>query len=229
MKEDLKRLTLNEKLDILYNIETQKGEDEKQYEVLCKLAYDENKEIRWLAAENLVLFPSEKTENILIDLLNDTNEVVRVNACDSLCIAKSDLAIEKLKNKAVDDTELVRSYAVLSLADIADNNEGKKEAIGDFLKKAYPNEKSEHVLISYFYAFYLFGNEEYYDKLLLMLNNNFYQIRCGVLNLLRELISPETAEKTKTAVNNLLKTEKTIAVKSSADNLLTYISSHFAE
>ncbi|KPU45300.1 hypothetical protein OXPF_11930 [Oxobacter pfennigii] len=100
------------------------------------LSIDEDEEMRTRVAE-ILHYDSPEAEKILIFLTSDKSEMIRTDACDSLCNSKSQEVFELLKNKLKKDkSALVRGYAALSTADIANNICYDKEKLTEFIQFA---------------------------------------------------------------------------------------------
>lgn len=106
--------------NILDSISQKSCIDEKDIKTLIGLLKTNNSEIKSYIAELLVMASGEDAEIALINLCKDEDELVRVNACDSLSVFSTSASYEQLLKSALNDPSiLVRTYAVLSLADIA--------------------------------------------------------------------------------------------------------------
>lgn len=109
--------------DILDAIRDKDVINDEDIDFLDKCSKSRNTDIRYYAAEQLCITDSSRAEKILLRMLSDKNEMVRANVCDSISISRSKKTIELLKDYAINDTWLVRGYAIASMADIALNTQ----------------------------------------------------------------------------------------------------------
>ena len=114
----------------------------------------------------------------------------------------------------------MRSYAVMSMADVAVNGDFDFEEVIQLLTNNLSSEKSIHVKISYYYAFCALGKREYYDVILQHLFHKAYQIRLFSISLLLQLIKKEDYEKT---LEYLITCEKNEKFKDVRNTLLRAI------
>ena len=196
-------------------------------ELLEKYSHDRNKDIRYRAAEALALTGSPKAESILLRLLDDKDNMVRVNACDSLGMSGTQRAIEPLK-KHVGSTacNLERGYAVSSLADIAVaiGTEGEMTA---FLETSLETEQDVWVRNHYYRSLYPLGKGEYLQLLLDSLDDENYQNRCEVVNLLSDIADDSNVETICVALKERLSKEEpdSIAVITTIEKTLNLLGS----
>ena len=148
-------------------------------------AKHENWEIRNAVAIILAQTDQKQGEKILLKLVDDTDELIRANACDSLGSYSSESVTKVLKKKAVNDLQLVRGYAVLSLGNIAFRK--KDEDIHSFLKSASKKEKSIWVKINYYYNLCILGEIEYVYEIIREIDNKFYKNRYLAIQSLLDL------------------------------------------
>lgn len=196
-------------------------EDKSILELLSKA---KEAEVRYRVAEILVELPCEDSEKILLSLLDDEDYLVRINACDSLCFSESIQTLDRIKEKISDDECLVRGYAVLTTGDIAKNIGGDViDKTISFLLDGLSVEEDMWIKINYYNSLILLGKQEYYDLLLDQINNDDYQIRCSVLNSIKELVTKDNAKKTKECLEDRLKKENEFSVSSSISNALQQI------
>lgn len=214
-----------EKYKFLKEMDNKIKFSDSEIKIIESLSDDSDVDIRYEVAQNLVFVDSEISDSILLKLLKDKDLMVRVNACDSLCNSKSIKVFEILKTMVNDKSALMRGYTVTSLADITKNIYVNIDEITLFLKKSFTNENSEWVKISYYYAFYCFGDKSYYESLLFELNNSSYKCRCAVVNTIEFLfdenqLSNDEIKLTCFALKMRLKIEKGYAVESSIIRVL---------
>lgn len=161
-------------------------------------AKHENWEIRNAVAIILAQTDHKQGEKILLELVNDTDELIRANACDSLGSYSSESVIKVLKKKAVNDLQLVRGYAVLSLGNIAFRK--KDEDIHSFLKSASKKEKSIWVKINLYYNLCILGEIEYVYEIIREIDNKFYKNRYLAIQSLLDLYKEHDFNKNTSAL-----------------------------
>lgn len=180
-------------------------------------------EIRYEVSEVLSGRNEIEINKIFLELLNDENELVRINASDSVYNCTSNQIIDKLKDIILNDKYLVRGYAILSICDIANKCERKKE-IQNFIEGRLKVEKSKWVKATIYSSLYLLNNENKYIILLLnLLDESNYKIRCMVLNRVSELLNEKNCLIVKERLENKMKVENSVAVRSSIIKILNKI------
>lgn len=162
---------------------------------LEKCSKSRNTDIRYAVAEQLCIFDSLRAEKILLRMLSDKDEMVRANVCDSIGISRSKETIEVLKNYAITDTWLVRGYAIASMGDIALNSVADKTDLISFLEQSLQQETETWVKASYYRTLYILGRAEYLSKLLVLINDDTYYVRCAVISCIESILNKENAEK----------------------------------
>lgn len=174
---------------------------------LEKCSKSRNTDIRYAAAEQLSVFDSLRAEKILLRMLSDKDEMVRANVCDSIGISRSKETIEVLKNYAITDTWLVRGYAIASMGDIALNSDADKTDLISFLEQSLQQETETWVKASYYRTLYILGRAEYLSKLLALINDDTYYVRCAVISCIESILNKENAEEICNALNIRLQIE----------------------
>lgn len=150
---NLKNKDSFDKLDMIEELEVTNCNTADYYKLLDYLSNDKDYEVRAKVAEVLVAPNNSEADKILIKLLRDKDELVRVNACDSLCTSNSYDVINHLKDTILKDkSNLVKGYAILSLADIVIRlNNDLSEAI-EFLKSTLQIQRVQLVRINIYKA-----------------------------------------------------------------------------
>jgi len=216
-------LDANSKLEKLDTIENKCSFTHSDISLLEGLARDANEEIRLRVAQVLVFAPVNDAERILLEMTNDTNELVRINVCDSLCCGSSQEVLRMLFAKALNDTYLVRSYAVLSIADVTKNGGLDVEHTRKFLEHGMKKERSCHVKISYCYALCVIGYPQYARDIFEQLNHRSYQIRCFSANIIHQLVEVIDSSAARNSLETRLLVEKAnsvrIAIQSTLNSL----------
>ena len=216
-------MKLKEKWAYIESLENKEDITQQDLSEIKLLKNDKNSEIRILLAQTFVCLPVDIAEPILLSMIDDEDKLVRVNVCDSLCIGKSHDTIQRLQQKTVKDSYLVRGYAILSLADIAKNNPVFCDEILSFLTRAYRMERSGWVKDSYYYAFCLLGKKDYITHLCAELKHRFYQRRCAAANLIGDLIQEgciRNMERVRMVLTECYEQESSGAVRAAIQNAL---------
>lgn len=197
--------------------------EEKDMSLISELSKNDNSEIRSFVAELLVLANSKSAEKILINMCNDSDELVRVNACDSLSMFCSEDVFNVLIARALNDkSNLVRSYALLSIIDIMEHINIRKDLLKTLFLKSLDN-SSVGIKNACYKGLYKLGEEKYLDEILNLLLSESYQERCLVVNSMFDLINKKNANKISTFLNCLINNEESKAVKSLILDLLDEI------
>lgn len=221
------KLSFYQKLDLLNRWEKQPNLVQmKRYcpaFIRCK-----NGEVRLRTAQVLANVEEESLLQLLYPLVNDPEELVRVNACDSLGSSKSPASYPLLATK-LQDTPLVRSYVVLSLADIALSlGEKLQEECYNLLLEHLQTEQDPGVIIGCYRSLYLLKREDrYLDLLLRNLCHRDYRVRCAGIHLLVDIANPSNYHKIKQAVLECSKRENSVAVSSSIHTVFNHLKKEF--
>jgi len=194
--------------------------DDSHFAILKSLSSDKDAFVRSRSAALLINFESEESLDLLLKLSGDDDAFVRTEAYDSLSVFHFE-NVEKTLYQAIisENDELARRYAILSWTDVSlhlYDNFGDKIS---FVLNKLETEDSDGCLLDYYRALHLFGHKGALDpleKMIEFLKNDYYAIRCAALNELIDAANEDNSEQIKRAVEELLKTEETIAVKSSA-------------
>lgn len=220
-KTKLKNKNVDEKLEIIEEIELSNCKSSNELKILNYLSKDKDDEIRARVAEILVIYDNLEAEKILISLLRDNDPLVRVNACDSLYNSNSLEVLNLLKNRVLyDKSSLVRGYATASLTDIALNIKIDFKDLVKFFQNVLEKEKNQWVRINLYKVLYQLGDKKYLTQLLKELNNRLYKNRSAVVSAIVEIISGENVNAIKTALIERMKVEKTLAVNSKIENVI---------
>lgn len=205
--------------DALDEIADKKTIDSKDLKFLLSLTQNNDSQIRAYVAELLVLSEDKKAEQALIDMCDDKDETVRVNACDSLCVFPSERTYNHLVECVLNDNSmLVKTYAVLSIADVLKYIEIDKKRLKKLLISNL--NKEIHIRAACYKCLYILGDDTQLQKIIELLNVDNYQHRCTVLNILDDIISDNNKEYILNAVQKLKKTEKSFAVNSVIDRII---------
>jgi len=173
-------------------------------------------------AETLMDYSSKQSFDMLIKLLSDKDRIVRASACESLSIYPNIETLNILLSVISNDrSSLVRKYAASSILSILQKQNQKDTVKTDFFK--YGNEKSIPTRISYFMVLYYLGEEKFLDSILGYINHKNYINRINVINALIQILTLQNHQRIKVAVDEVVKTEESIAVKSSIQELYNNI------
>jgi HEAT repeat protein len=178
-------------------------------------------ETRCLVAEVLVNGKGDQVENLLLGVLDDSDYLVRTNACDSLCGSKSPIVLDKLRKKLKRDTSaLVRSYAALSIGDIAQQADMNTKELHEFLKACLAREESRSVQISLLRTLTLLGDVEHLSALLNVLQERKYQYRCASVHALEDVVTEQNEGIIFQTLKKHLEIERAPAVSSAIERFL---------
>ena len=143
-------------------------------------------------AQILVKSCTEESIKILITLSSNTDYLVRANACDSLGIFADDETLEWLMRIAQkDERDLVRSYALLSAADIMVNCNRNGRVFQKILEHAI----SDRVRLATLRSLCLLGYTDSLDQLINELKSDDYSIRCFCVNMLADVLNDDNRDK----------------------------------
>lgn len=219
-------MTENEKVNLIDSIENVDNFTDEHFGTVLKYISDKDELVRsrcvYMLGEFMLSdFRTEKSMELLLEMCSDKDAFVRTETYDSLSLFP-DKRAESLLYKAVlnEPDELARGYAVLAWSDIV---YCLHEKYGDdikFLLDIIEKEKSEMCRLDCWYGLYRFGYEPALFNMLDFLKSNDYCIRCAVLNLLSDIMKTEDKDIIIYEVDELIKTEKTIAVRCDAEKLI---------
>ncbi len=207
--------------NILDSISQKSCIDEKDIKTLIGLLKTNNSEIKSYIAELLVMASGEDAEIALINLCKDEDELVRVNACDSLSVFSTSASYEQLLKSALNDPSiLVRTYAVLSLADIAGT---PLIDIGKLKKTLIKLSKEKYLSLSSacFRGLYILGDKIYLENLLALFKLGNYREKCMIVNMLYDILDDDNRSFIISRLLEFRNGETSNAVISNINNLLS--------
>lgn len=222
----MKAKTFQEKWALLTKYENKPALTKKNIQRICVLANDKDALIRGRCAKLLAHACASKAKRVLLTLACDKDALIRTEAYDSLSAFPSKHVQKVLKQAIVHEPNaLARSYAILSWADVTQalGVHKKQKKFLKQLKKLPKIKKSEHCMLSFYYAKYVLGHKKFLKKLLAFLNSSDYQICCCAVNLLWDIVSLENRQSIKQALEQLLQQEVCASVSENAAELLQYI------
>lgn len=218
-------MTFKKKVRFLNEYDHKTNLSTKDFKQLLALAGDKEKLIRSMTAAVLSNFVNTDSEKALLKLACDKSSLVRAESYDSLSFFDS-TKVQKFLKKAIlrEKDEIAWAYAVIAWAEISAHKKKQKKQY-KFLKEIKDlakSKKSEHCLLSFYYAKYLLQDKKI-KKILNFLNSEDYHIRCSAINLLWNIISTENKGLIAQALENLLIEESCASVSDNANKLLSFI------
>jgi HEAT repeat protein len=192
---------------------------------LYPLAIDADSEVRQLTAELLAKDRTVRSESALIGLLKDSDELVRAEAADSLSYYSGSQVLDGLMaSLRYDDSEIVRSYALLSYWDayFDGNAAPQKDSLFRVLSDLAELEKNLQVKLEYAGLLYLCGKLDMLDYLLEELNNADHYIRNTVMNNLVRISNEENIDYIKSKLQPHYNKESVEFVKKKMEAFLSY-------
>jgi len=214
-------MTEDEKVKLIDSLENIEELEDSHFEILRKLSLDGDEYIRSCCAALLINFENDESKLLLLQLAKDEDSFVRTEAYDSLGVfIDSDVANFLHSVITIELDGLARSYAILSWIDIVYMMSDNYDKEITFLKKIERSDNNSHCLLNCCYGLYLFGENGYLDKILSFLKHKNYQIRCSVLNLLKDIDDADNKEKIINSINIILISETSKAVISTAKEVL---------
>ena len=187
---------------------------------LLKLSQSDDSEIRSYVAQLLVMSYGKDTEKALINMCGDADEIVRTNACDSLSAFATGDVYNKLTDCVLNDkSNLVKTYALLSLADIAGQAKCDTEELKQLFIR-FSSDKNVSVSAACFRGMYILGNKDCLKNLLNLILSENYQDRCMVVNMLGDILNNENQSQIISELKRIRQTESSKAVVSTIDSII---------
>jgi hypothetical protein len=214
-------ITTEEKLTLIDNLDHVDKLEEEHFKLLASLSSDKDAFVRSRCAAQLVNFENNESLELLVKLTSDKDSLVRTEAYDSLSIFKNQIVEEFLKKAIVyEKNKLARSYAILSWIDVlASVRHVSTEDIA-FLQNRKIIDKSSDCRLCCSYGLYVYGVEEELVEILSHLKNSDYLIRCSAITLLNEIRNVSNENIIKEAIDKLLLSENSVAVRERAVRFL---------
>ena len=88
------------------------------------------------------------------------------------------------------------------------------------MRNQMESENGEHCLLEWMYAEYILGEEKNIENILAFLNSKDSNIRCCVVNILKDILHEDNEEEIHSTMKKLLLQEKSIPVIGLAEGLL---------
>ena len=79
----------------------------------------------------------------------------------------------------------------------------KKKSFISKLRKLPNIQKSEHCMLSCYYALYVMGKKKSIENIISLLNSKDYHIRCAVINILRGFLTSDNRQLIKKITGNI--------------------------
>lgn len=226
--ETIAQLSYEDKFELIEKIKNLDSLSGKEIRILDALSYDKDQTIRSEVAETLENFNSTEAKKILLRLLNDKSGLVRAVTCDSFRFSGSVKILNLLVKKMINDKcPLVRGYAASSIADLIININETRESYIEFFERFLNTEKDKWVKINIYRSLYILGATSYLQTLIQELNSRSYKNRVAVVNILYEIYSEDNQEQIVKTLTERLEIEKTVAVKSVIDEVLSIIKADY--
>lgn len=218
-------MTTKEKISLIDSLENSEAADSERFEIIRKYVTDDDSFVRSRCACILAGFRNEESLELLVALCNDDDAFVRTEAYDSLSAFPCKRA-EKLLYRAVSNEpdELARSYAIFSWAEVIYSLYGSCGNAVEFLFSVIRTEKSERCRLNCYAGIYRLGYARVLPEILAFMKSENYHIRCLVANVLSEMVRREDKDIIMSAVAECLRTEETIAVRSSMESFRRILS-----
>ena len=199
-------MVVKEKIELLNSYDELNEFTDKQKLLLRKLSYDSNSFVRGLVASLMVKFIDEFGFEILNRLSKDNNDYVRTEVFDSLSVFNDMNTVTLLQNAISTDTNnLAKSYAIMSLGDVA-YSLGISNDFKEYVYKIKSCNKSKDCILSCLYCLYLFG-ENVIDEIFLLLNDKDYHIRLSAISIVEEIVNNDNLDIITSKLNDRLKIE----------------------
>ena len=191
---------------------------------LCMKLADYFSLVRIAAAESLGIILAQKKEAplALIRKLEDPEELVRIQAVESVEAIGDKKALPKLWKAIHDPSPLVRRYAGGAIGSLGRKADIKRLWI------TLKNERSARAKIGILQALFELGETSVLPSFFKLLKSKDYLVRCAVTHTLSDVIVNSTNfEMVLATLRNALKTESTVAARSTMDASIRTIKKRF--
>lgn len=227
-------MTDEEKLTLIQKYEELSEEfKEECFEDLKRFAFDKDDTVKVFTASTLSRFANTTKQQdaieILLQLCHEENELIRTEAYDAIgCYCEKSI-VKSLEKAILSEKDgLARSYAIDSWIYIQQylcTNEA--EVIG-YLNVILEKESNNNCILNCLYGKYSFGEKNVLNEILNYIKNTDYHIRCSVLSIIELILEEESCtkeckRKIKITLTELLKREKTNAVKERAEEIMRWL------
>lgn len=226
---DEEKLTLIQKYEEL----SEKEFKEEYFEDLKKFALDKDDTVKTFTASILSRFVNtakqQEAIEILLQLCREENELIRTEAYDAIgCYCEKSVVKSLEKAILLEKDGLARSYAMDSWIYVQQHLCTNSAEVIKYLNEILAKESDDNCILNCLYGKYSFGEKTVLDEILNYIENTDYHIRCSVLSIIQlisedENCTEECKRKIKTTLTELLKREKTNAVKEQAEEIMRWL------
>ena len=225
-------MTNEEKLTLIQKYEDLSDEEFKDsyFEKLKRFASDKDDTVKVFTASVLSRFADtakqQEAINILLQLCHEKNALIRTEAYDALGCYFEQEVITSLERAILSEKNgLARSYAIDSWIYIQQHLCPDSVEVIAYLDSILGKENDDYCILSCLYGKYSFGERNILDRILSYMENEDYHIRCSALSVISLILEDKNCtelckEKIITMVTELLKKEKTKAVRTSAEEII---------
>lgn len=226
---DEEKLTLIQKYEDLPEGEFK----EECFDDLKKFAFDKDDTIKTFTASVLSRFVNTAKQKeaieILLQLCREENELIRTEAYDAIgCYCEKSVVKSLEKAILLEKDGLARSYAMDSWIYVQQHVCTNRAEVIRYLNEILAKESNDNCILNCLYGKYSFGEKNVLDEILNYIENTDYHIRCSVLSIIQLILEDENCteeckRKIKTILTELLKREKTNAVKEQAEEIMRWL------
>ncbi len=145
----------------------------------------------------------------LIRRLADRDELVRVEVIEALGVIGDPRTLRALRRSVHDRSPLVRSYLGPAMAAVGGRGEASR------MERLAAREKSAIARVGYYAALHEVGRDDAVTKLVALLRERDYRVRCAAANTLGGLANRRNSSDISRALREALQHESTVAAASS--------------
>ena len=229
MTTDEEKLTLIQKYEELSEEEFK----EECFEDLKKFAFDKDDTVKTFTSSVLSHFVNtakqQEAIEILLQLCREENELIRTEAYDAIGCYCEKRVVENLEKAILSEKDgLARSYAIDSWIYVQQHLCTNSAEVIKYLNEILAKESDDNCILNCLYGKYSFGERAILDEILNYIENTDYHIRCSVLSIIQLILEDENCteewkRKIKTTLTELLKREKTNAVKEQVEEVMRWM------
>ena len=228
-------MTDEEKLTLIQKYEDLPEEEfkEEYFEDLKKFALDKDDTVKTFTSSVLSHFVNtakqQEAIEILLQLCHEENELVRIEAYDAIGCYCEKRVVESLEKAILLEKDgLAKSYAIDSWIYVQQHLCTNSAEVIKYLNEILAKESDDNCILNCLYGKYSFGERAILDEILNYIENTDYHIRCSVLSIIQLILEDENCteeckRKIKTTLTELLKREKTNAVKEQAEEIMRWL------
>ena len=228
-------MTDEEKLTLIQKYEELSEEEFKEecFEDLKKFAFDKDDTVKTFTSSVLSHFVNtakqQEAIEILLQLCREENELIRTEAYDAIGCYSEKRVVENLEKAILSEKDgLARSYAIDSWIYVQQHLCTNSAEVIKYLNEILAKESDDNCILNCLYGKYSFGERAILDEILNYIENTDYHIRCSVLSIIQLILEDENCteewkRKIKTTLTELLKREKTNAVKEQVEEVMRWM------